>query len=110
MTLVSVAEAKKHLRIDGDYDDADIQQIYIPAAEAYLEGAVDDFALKVLEPHLLAIAKLVCLVLVGEFYDNRELIDNRKRQPSYTVQALITQLQLAPAPIVIEANVPEVIP
>lgn len=105
MAYIELAEVKRHLRIDGEYDDADIIDVYIPAAEAYLEGAVDGLAQKATSPQLSAIIKLVAMVLVGEFYDNRELIDNRKRQPSYAVQALVAQLQLAPMP-----DVPEVTP
>lgn len=95
MKLLERSKVKNYLRIDGEYDDEMLENTLMPAAEAYLYGAVDRLEEKLSDPKLKKQAELIGMVLVGEFYDNRELIDNRKRQPSYTVQSMIAQLQLA---------------
>ena len=68
MNLVSIEEAKAHLYVYHDADDSLIQ-IYIEAASGsinkYLDGA--DFTAGV-----PAELKQAALLLVGEFYKNRE--------------------------------------
>lgn len=80
------------MRIDDDEDD--IVVVLMGAAEAYLQNAVDielDATNK--------LAKMYCLVLCADWYENRDLIG---QQPSekvrFTIQSIMTQLQYAYQP------------
>lgn len=64
--LISVEEAKKYARIDGNHDD-DVVESLILFAESYIEGAFEnDFPRE--DPRIKHIAKCI----VNEMYDNRE--------------------------------------
>lgn len=89
MSILNLGETKKWLRVDDDEDD--IVQILIGASETYLNNAVEvDF------DETNQLAKLYCLVLCADWYENRDLIG---QQPSdkvrFTVQSIMTQLQNA---------------
>jgi len=99
MAILTVEEAKTWLRVDGTGEDATINML-IGAAETYLRNAVEvEFNSN------NQLAKLFCLVLVADWYENRELIG---AQPSdkvrFTIQSIITQLQHAYAPAVEEGG------
>lgn len=90
--ILTLEETKKWLRIDDDEDD--IVVVLMGAAEAYLQNAVDielDATNK--------LAKMYCLVLCADWYENRDLIG---QQPSekvrFTIQSIMTQLQYAYQP------------
>lgn len=87
MAILELEETKKWLRIDDDEDD--IVGILIGAAEIYLYNAIE------FRPDgTNALAKLFCLVLCADWYENRDLIG---QQPSdkvrFTVQSIMAQLQ-----------------
>lgn len=64
--LITVEDAKKYTRIDGDYED-DVVERLILFAENYIKGALgDDFPRE--DPRVQTIAKLI----VNDLYDNRE--------------------------------------
>lgn len=90
--ILTLEETKKWLRIDDDEDD--IVQILIGASETYLNNAVE-----VEFDETNQLAKLYCLVLCADWYENRDLIG---QQPSdkvrFTVQSIMTQLQNAYQP------------
>lgn len=92
MAILTLEETKKWLRVDDDEDD--IVVILIGAAETYLNNAVDaEF------DDTNQLAKLYCLVLCADWYENRDLIG---QQPSdkvrFTIQSIMTQLQYAYEP------------
>lgn len=86
--IVELEETKKWLRIDGEDEDGIIQEL-IRAAEAYLYNATG----KVFK-ETNYLARLFCMVLVADWYENREMIGSK---PSYkarfTVQSMLAQLQ-----------------
>lgn len=95
MAILTLKETKDWLRVDGDDEDGTLE-IIKGAAETYLGNATevefDD------TNHL---AKLFCLVLCADWYENRDLIG---QQPSekvrFTCQSIMTQLQNAYKPAV----------
>ncbi|MGG4552605.1 head-tail connector protein [Paenibacillus humicus] len=89
MAILTLEEAKEWLRVDDDEDG--IIEILKGAAETYLHNAVE-----VEFDGTNQLAKLYCLVLCADWYENRDLIG---QQPSdkvrFTVQSIMTQLQYA---------------
>lgn len=79
-------EVKQWLRIDGEDEDSTITMLMM-AAESYLKNAT---GLPVTDD----LSKLFCMVLISDWYENRELIG---RSPSeevrFTIQSIMTQLQ-----------------
>jgi len=91
MMITTLEEAKKWLRIDGDYDDSIIEML-IGAAELYLKNATGknfDSSNR--------LAKLLCWVLIVDWYENRDLIGQRPSdEVRYTIQSMLAQLEYAP--------------
>mgnify|MGYP001238896923 CR=1 FL=1 len=91
--ILTLEEAKKWLRVDGDDEDSLIDML-IKAAETYLHNAVE-----VEFDHTNQLAKLFCLVLCADWYENRDMIG---QQPSdkvrFTIQSIMAQLQNAYSP------------
>jgi len=90
MAILTLDETKTWLRVDGSDEDATIEML-ISAAETYLHNATEvEFDAE------NSLAKLFCLVLVADWYENRELIGS---QPSdkvrFTIQSMLAQLQHA---------------
>lgn len=96
MPILHLEETKLWLRVDIDDDDSTIQML-INAAEAYLNNAVE-----VEFDETNQLAKLFCLILVSDWYENRELIGLQPSgQVRFTCQSILAQLQhayLPPAP------------
>ncbi|WMT43492.1 head-tail connector protein [Paenibacillus sp. D2_2] len=90
MAILTPKETKVWLRVDGDDEDTIIEML-IGASETYLHNAVDTIF-----DSENQLAKLYCLVLCADWYENRELIG---AQPSdkvrFTCQSIMTQLQHA---------------
>lgn len=93
MAILTIDEAKTWLRVDGNEEDGLIQML-IGAAETYLHNATE-----VEFDETNQLAKLFCLVLCADWYENRDLIG---QQPSdkvrFTIQSILAQLQHAYAP------------
>ncbi|MBW7475946.1 head-tail connector protein [Paenibacillus oenotherae] len=93
MPILTLDETKTWLRIDGEDDDTSIYML-MGAAETYLHNATE-----VTFDSSNDLAKLYCLVLTADWYENRELIGS---QPSdkvrYTCQSIMAQLQHAYVP------------
>lgn len=93
MAILTIDEAKTWLRIDGNEEDGLIQML-IGAAETYLHNATE-----VEFDETNQLAKLFCLALCADWYENRDLIG---QQPSdkvrFTIQSILAQLQHAYAP------------
>lgn len=70
--VVTLAEAKSHLRVTDTAEDSTIQ-LYIDAAgssiEKYLNRAIPNSAQPT--PNIDAAIKAACLLLVGDLYENR---------------------------------------
>lgn len=88
--IITLEEAKTWLRIDSDEDNGTLEML-IGAAEEYLHNAT---GISFGQEHQLA--KLYCLVLCADWYENRDLVG---QQPSdkvrLTCQSIMTQLQNA---------------
>lgn len=89
MAILTLEETKEWLRVDDDEDN--IIEILKGAAETYLHNAVE-----VEFDDTNQLAKLYCLVLCADWYENRDLIG---QQPSdkvrFTIQSIMAQLQYA---------------
>jgi uncharacterized phage protein (predicted DNA packaging) len=86
--IIDLEEVKNWLRIDGEEENATLD-ILIGAAETYLLHATgrtyDDSHNQ---------AKLFCLVLVADWYENRELMgDKPSEKVRYSIQSIMSQLQ-----------------
>lgn len=86
--ILELQETKDWLRVDGNEEDTTIT-LLIGAAEEYLKnatGRVFDFTNNQ--------ARLFCLVLVTDWYENRELIGQRPSEKvRFSVQSMLLQLQ-----------------
>lgn len=83
-------EAKNWLRVDGDEDDSTIEML-IKASEEYLENATG----KKFDQNDNQ-ARLFCLVLIADWYENREYIGQKVGEKArFTIQSLLAQLQYA---------------
>lgn len=93
MSILTLEETKTWLRVDGD-DENSLIETLIGAAETYLHNATE-----VEFDETNQLAKLFCLVLCADWYENRDLIG---QQPSdkvrFTIQSILAQLQHAYAP------------
>jgi len=93
MAILTLNEAKTWLRVDGE-DENSIIEMLIGAAEEYLHNATE-----VEFDGTNQLAKLFCLVLCADWYENRDLIG---QQPSdkvrFTCQSIMAQLQHAYKP------------
>lgn len=78
MAIVSLSEAKSHLKVDQSDEDTLIQ-LYIDAAVDYIGGYLNNpsFAYN-------SSIKAACLLIVGDLYENREAGSDVeiKRNPS----------------------------
>lgn len=94
MAILTLEETKTWLRVDGDVENGLIEML-IGAAETYLHNATEiQF-----DDSENQLAKLFCLVLCADWYENRDLIG---QQPSdkvrFTIQSILAQLQHAYQP------------
>ncbi|WP_054948974.1 head-tail connector protein [Numidum massiliense] len=88
--ILELEEAKQWLRVDGDEEDGTIQML-IKAAESYLYNATG------IEYDAESdLARLLCLVLVSDWYENRELGTGKvSEKVRFTVSSITAQLQYA---------------
>jgi uncharacterized phage protein (predicted DNA packaging) len=87
--IVSLDEVKNWLRVDFTDDDALLSTL-ISAAEEYLKNAtgIEYNA----QNHL---AKLFCMTLIADWYENRELVGRASDQVRLIIQSILTQLSYA---------------
>lgn len=84
-----------YLRVDADEDIPLIDNL-MAASEAYLSGAIDDYAEKMKDSKFKSMADLVRLAMISEWYDNRVYVKNdRYDKVSTMIRSLIHQLQYA---------------
>lgn len=86
--IIELEETKEWLKIDGNDDENTIKML-IGAAESYLKNATGyEFDSTNFQ------AKLFCLVLVTDWYENRELIGSKPSEKvRFSIQSMLTQLQ-----------------
>lgn len=88
LKILDIQEVKEWLRIDDDYDDKSLEMLAY-AAESYLNNATG----KTFDS-TNQLAKLFCLVLVTDWYENRELIGQKASDKvRFTIQSILAQLQ-----------------
>lgn len=92
MSFLNLEDTKNYLRIDYDTDNVLLKTL-IDSAEHYLYDAISNFENKITKGKFKERAKILAYVLVQEWYDNRELRENK--EVSYTVRSLLTQLQVS---------------
>lgn len=86
--IIELEETKEWMRVDGDEDDAAIDTL-IKSAELYLKNATGRKY-----DHTNQLAKLFCLVLVTDWYENRELKGEKVGEKvRFIIQSMLTQLQ-----------------
>lgn len=92
MQLLTLEEMKNFLRIDYEEDDNTLQALGL-AASSYLDNAIDDLSSLIKDEGTKERVKRVAFLLVQDWYDNRD--QEERKEVSYTVRALLTQLQAA---------------
>jgi len=91
--IVDLEKTKEWLRVDYEEDDTQIQ-LLIDTAETYLRDSIDDFDIKLDNDKFKNKAKLVMLVLITNWYDNRDFTElNVDEKVRYTVHSLIQQMK-----------------
>jgi uncharacterized phage protein (predicted DNA packaging) len=87
--IIDTEEAKTWLRFDGNEEDGLID-LLIGAAGEYLKNATGrDFS----TPPINYQARLFCLVLVADWYENRELIGSKPSEKvRFSIQSMLAQL------------------
>lgn len=84
--IVSLDEVKTWLRVDFSEDDA-LLTMLISAAEAYLKNAT---GVEYDENNHLA--KLFCMTLISDWYENREMIGKTSDQVRPIINSILMQL------------------
>ncbi|WP_019850631.1 head-tail connector protein [Desulfitobacterium sp. PCE1] len=87
--ILDLVTVKDFLKVEQDFHDEDnIIQLLINASESYLYNATgiqfdDNYPT----------ARLFCLILVADWYDNRQMVGKISEKVRYTVESMITQLK-----------------
>lgn len=95
MEILTLEEVKDYLRIEQDHIiDDNFLRVLIDGAEGYLKTHVGDdiFNALLTDNRNISKAKIYCLALIGEWYDNRSLEDISEGIKS-VVSMLGTQLK-----------------
>lgn len=89
---VTVDGLKIYLRIDGN-DEDDLLESFLTAAESYMRNAISNFDTLYSNERFAAQADLLTLVIVAENFYNRDGRNDQRRDYSYVVRSMISQLQ-----------------
>jgi DNA packaging protein, QLRG family len=90
--FLTLKEVKDYLRIDFDDDDLWLQSLMVATMD-YLRDSIDDFDKKLEKEKFKSRAKILALVLLQDWYDNREHAESKDF--TYTVRSMMTQLQVS---------------
>lgn len=90
--IVSLEETKEWLRIEHNDEDNTLLML-INAAETYLQNATGNTF-----DNTNNLAKLFCLVLVTDWYENREMVGKASEKVRQTVESMVAQLSHCYAP------------
>lgn len=91
MDIINLDELKNYLRIDYTEDDKMLQSL-MAVANDYLKNAINDYEKKKEKESYQPRLKLLICILVQDWYDNREQVENKTL--SYSARSLLTQLQV----------------
>lgn len=84
--VLTLEEAKKYLRVDGDEED-DLITSFVIAAEMYIKNATSkNVNLK------SELAKLAARILIAHWHENREAV-GKAEQLAFSLQSILVQLQ-----------------
>lgn len=90
--IIDLPLVKKWLRLEQDWiEEDDILQLLIDNAEGYINDVVNNF--DDTDTKQLNKAKLISMLLITDWYENRDFTGKPSEKVRYTVQSLITQLQ-----------------
>ncbi|KYD07640.1 head-tail connector protein [Saccharococcus caldoxylosilyticus] len=89
MMIVTLEEVKNWLRVDFSDDDTLITTL-INAAEEYLKNATG-----ITFDATNYLAKIFCMTLIADWYENRELIGKASDQVRPILQSILAQLTYA---------------
>lgn len=90
---VTVEGLKIYLRIDGN-DEDELLGNFLTAAESYMRNAISNFdEFYSTNERFAAQADLLTLVIVAENFYNRDGRNDQRRDYSYVVRSMISQLQ-----------------
>lgn len=89
---LSVEDIKLYLRIDNNVEDTMLQRL-LDQADAYLAGAVDNFALRCKTESFDKQADIVRAAIVAEMYNNRDCQEDKHQAFPYFIRSAIAQLQ-----------------
>ncbi|PHG55647.1 head-tail connector protein [Bacillus toyonensis] len=84
--VLTVEEAKKYLRVDGDEED-DLITSFVEAAEIYIKNATSKHVDVKSE-----LAKLAARILIAHWHENREAV-GKAEQLAFSLQSILVQLQ-----------------
>lgn len=90
--IVTLEEVKQWLRVDGDDDDLQIGML-INASERYLKEATG-----IQFDYTNELAKLFCLVLIVDWYENREFVGKAGEKVRHTINSILMQLSYGGEP------------
>jgi uncharacterized phage protein (predicted DNA packaging) len=94
--IIELEEAKTFAKIDYD-EENEIVQLLIDVASEGLKNATG-----ILFDSTNNLARLYCLVMVKDLYDNREMtVEKASNKIRYTIQSIMTQLKYCYPPEVI---------
>lgn len=88
--FLDLEQVKNYLRIDYEEDDVLLRSL-MTAAEAYLSDAICDLEKRLQDENFEKKAKLLCYIIIQDWYDNREHGENKDF--NYTTRSMLTQLQ-----------------
>lgn len=92
--ILDLTEVKEFLRLEWDFQDENTTiQTLTAAAEAYLANATG----KQFDSSN-ALAKLFCLVLVADWYEDRTLVGRVGEKVRLTIDSILAQLTYCSAP------------
>ena len=90
---LTIDDVKLYLRIDGTDEDGLLERL-LGVAEAYLDGAVDNFSANMSDERFAAKAEMVEQAIIADLYENRNTGGIESHQYGRAVESMIRQLQL----------------
>lgn len=90
--MIALDLVKQYLRIDGNYED-ELLEFLIDNAEYYIEDTIENLDLD--NDKVAKKAQLMALVLISDWYENREYVNIGKvsNDIRYTIMSLRDQIQ-----------------
>lgn len=84
--ILTLDEVKLWLRVDGEDDDNTLL-LLIATAEEYLKNATG-----IVFNSSNTLAKLFCMSLISDWYENREHVGKESDRTRFTIQSILLQL------------------